>query len=49
MATRRTRTKHSRQQFPQLLVERYGMHDAAEIVVPVLDEVAAHYEHEITK
>lgn len=45
MATRRTRTKHSPHQLVQLLVERYGMHDVADIVVPVLDEVAAHYEY----
>jgi hypothetical protein len=28
----------------QLLVDRYGMDDVADIVLPVLDEVAARYE-----
>jgi integrase len=45
MATRRTRTRYSPLQLLQLLVERYGMYDVAEIVVPVLDEVAAHHEY----
>ncbi len=35
MASRRTRTRNSPQQLLQLLVDRYRMHDVAEIVLPV--------------
>jgi hypothetical protein len=38
---RRTRIKHTPRQLVGLLVERYGMHDVADIVVPVLDEAAS--------
>ncbi len=40
IATRHTKTNHTPRQLVQLLVERYEMHDVAEIVLPVLDEVA---------
>lgn len=44
MATRRTRAKHSPHQLVQLLVERYGMYDVADIVTPALDEIAAQHD-----
>jgi hypothetical protein len=40
MSSRRTRTNHTPHQLVQLLVERYGMHDVADIVLPILDEGA---------
>lgn len=40
IATRHTKTNHTPRQLVQLLVERYEMHDVAEIVLPVLDELA---------
>jgi hypothetical protein len=44
MSRRRTKTKHTPHQLVELLVERYRMHDVAETVLPVLDEVAAEDE-----
>lgn len=44
MSSRRTKTKHTPYELVQLLVERYGMHDVADIVRPVLDEVSVQYE-----
>lgn len=44
MSNRRTKTKHTPHELVQLLVERYGMHDVADIVLPALDEGAARYE-----
>lgn len=41
MAGRRTKTTHTPRQLAQLLVERYAMRDVANIVLPVLDEMAA--------
>jgi hypothetical protein len=41
MSKRRTKTKHTPHQLVEVLVERYEMHDVAEIVLPVLNEVAA--------
>lgn len=41
MSNRRTKTKHTPHELVQLLVERYGMHDVADIVLPVLNEMAA--------
>lgn len=43
MAARRARSRFSPQQFLPLLVERYRMFDVAEMVEPVLDQVAAHH------
>jgi predicted nucleic acid-binding protein len=40
MSTRRTKTKHTPPQLVELLVERYGMHDLGDVVLPVLDEAA---------
>jgi hypothetical protein len=41
MASRRSKTKHTPRELVALLVARYGMHDVADIVLPILDEVAA--------
>jgi hypothetical protein len=41
MSRRRTRIKHTPHQLVELLVERYGMHEVADIVLPVLDEAAS--------
>jgi hypothetical protein len=41
ISARRTKRKQTPHELVQLLVERYGMDDAADIVLPALDEVAA--------
>lgn len=44
MATRHTKTKHTPHELVQLLVDRYGMDDVADIVLPALNEIVARYE-----
>jgi predicted nucleic acid-binding protein len=44
MSSRHTKTKHTPRELVELLVERYGMHDVADIVLPILDEAAAQDE-----
>lgn len=44
ISARRTKTKQTPQELVYLMVERYQMHDVADIVLPVLDEVAATLE-----
>jgi predicted nucleic acid-binding protein len=38
LTSRRTKTRHAPRQLIELLVERYGMHDVADIVLPALDQ-----------
>lgn len=44
MSLRRRKTEQTPRELVDLLVKRYAMHDVAEAVLPVLDEVAAGYE-----
>lgn len=44
MSLRRTKTAQTPRELVELLVSRYGMNDVAEIVLPLLDEVAAGFE-----
>lgn len=41
ISSRHTKVKHTAHQLVKLLVDRYGMHDVADIVLPVLNEAAA--------
>jgi PIN domain len=44
MSMRHAKAKHTPRELVELLVERDGMHDVAEAVLPILDDVAAGYE-----
>ncbi len=44
MSRRRWKTRQTPHELVSLLVKRYGMADVAELVLPILDEVAAGYE-----